>query len=615
MEQQTADVMTGSEVPSVIINTSVADQTRVVPPYPMVTRELTMPTVYRTDSGTSVSMKLDATSSFESFNQTRFHTLPSVQIKEDPATAYFPRPAEPLVVPKIDPARTMSTAPANVRIPVVSRVVPQEVLTPVPEPIYIDDEDGNKFGMRCVCGKPDTENSGLLVQCDKCQNWLHGMCVCVARTKAGEAYFCPFCLGRRITCPKGDNTRWDLPIIQCSRCGSWVHKSCEDLDYGIAPNPFVCSRCGGKEFGLPLAKMDQDVITPNKITFFECNKYEILQEIPDGRFRDMVTADFEKSEINLHETVGAYFQIFGPLFFEKKSEFWQCFVDTFSKIFACDKHVVMSVIDSYAVGLLYQRTGPLEYSPIPSKFTVSESIRGFVESTNTSKYDEMPQPAELYVGRDSFVHSKAALEDGQFICDLPGFCLHTDEINANNGLQKTCLTVTNKDVVVDLGQSSFNMAHNLARSFHYNTVVKLYKVSDEPRVGLFAARMKGPLSEEKSKKGPAIQADAVLYVPLDGDLPFVTQKIEWKDRRGRGRIPARTKQPEPAVKQNGKKKQQRPRKGAPIETPVTLSLLSAFLEDIVPPIPIIVKTEKELEEIQRVENSRTRGRHKKIIDE
>jgi hypothetical protein len=49
-----------------------------------------------------------------------------------------------------------------------------------------------------------------------------------------------------------------------------------------------------------------------------------------------------------------------------------------------------------------------------------------------------------------------------------------------------------------------------------------------------------------------------------------------------------------------------------MDFPVSLSLLSAFCEDIVPPLPIVLLTDKEVAERNRMENSRTRGRNHKI---
>ena len=502
--------------------------------------------------------------------------------------------------------RPINQSRVGLRIPFVSR---QHVITttvPVahlPEPVYLEGDDGRKFGMRCVCGK--TETSEMLVQCDKCQNWLHGQCVCVARTTAGEPFWCPFCLGRVLNCPKGDNGRWDIPIVQCSRCRSWVHKACQDLEFGIVPDPFLCTRCGGKEFALPQPCMDHDAVVPNKISFFECNKYELLRDIPEGMFRSMVVADFDKSEVNLHDEVGVYFQFFAQTFFERNHDFWRCFVDTFATIFACEKQLIMDVIDAYAVGLLYRRGKPV-YSNIPTRFNISESIRAYVDGMNMPRMEQLPPPVELYVGKDGFVHTRTAVEEGQFICDLPGFCLHTDEVKADEGIPKTCIVVTETSAVVDMEHSSFTYAHQLARSFHYNAVAKLYRLGDEPRVGLFATRLKGPLSEEKGKRGAVIAADKTVYLPLDGEIPFATPKVEWKEKRSKVK-PIRVKVPVPersGRQANRKKAQQKSRS---VDNFPVLSLLTAFCEDIVPPMPIVVLTEKELEEKNRQENSRTRG--------
>ena len=360
--------------------------------------------------------------------------------------------------------------------------------------------------------------------------------------------------------------------------------------------------------------MDHDSVVPNKISFFECNKYELLREIPEGTFRTMVIADFDKSEVNLHDEMGLYFHFFASTFFERNHDFWRCFVDTFATIFACEKQVIMDAIDAYAVGLLYKRSKPV-YSTIPSRFGVSESLRSFIETANMPHMEKPPTPVELYVGSDGIVHTRTAIDDGQFICDLPGFCLHVDEVKADDGIPKTCIAVTDTLAVVDMEHSSFPFAHQLARSFHFNVVAKLYRVGEEPRVGLFATRLKGPLSEEKGKRGPAIAADKAILLPLDGELPFPTPKVEWKDRRAKS-VRVKVATVERGTRLSTRKKgQQKARK--PEECPIALGLLTAFCEDIVPPMPVVVLTEKELEERSRQENSRTRGgrAHRRVISD
>jgi hypothetical protein len=182
--------------------------------------------------------------------------------------------------------------------------------------------------------------------------------------------------------------------------------------------------------------------------------------------------------------------------------------------------------------------------------------------------------------------------------------MHCDEMDAMNGIPLSCFALTDTDCVIDLDGSSFNLAHSFARSFHFNTFVRIYRIVEETRVGLFATRMQGPLSEEKGKRGMAIPPDGVLLLPFDGELPFPVLKPDWKDRKGKPKPNSQSGRPKDTKAQVLPKK-----KPKPIDCPVTLSLLSAFCEDIVPPMPFTLLSEKDLQDKAKRENSsRTRAK-------
>lgn len=500
----------------------------------------------------------------------------------------------------------------------------QNVLA-APEPIYLDDPNGGKYGIRCVCkkGNPD----GFLVQCDMCNFWLHGHCVCVARSTP-DPYICPFCLNPVIRCKCNQNNRYDVPIVQCQKCKYWVHKSCQDLLFGIVPKTFICQRCGGREYLLPHIALKENMI-PNRTSFVECNRFEILQSIPPGKFHDMVMADLSKTELTLHQTIGKYFQEFATIFFDDNHEFWRTFVDVFTQILNCDKSMVMLAIDAFAYSLLYKDAPRPRYSNFPSKFNMSEGMLPMIDSLNPKRFEKAPTPVSLYVDQENHVRTSETLDDDQFIADLPGFLMFADEMNADDGIPPTCYEITDTSYVIDMEGSSFILAHQFQRSFHFNTVVKIYRLGDEPRVGLFATRLQGPISEEKGKRGPAIQHDMPLILPFDGDIPFNTPKVEWKEKKNKMRQNNKTK---PATtpastttssrksnstsRGHGNSQSNSRRKGTSDhsqEFPVTLSLLSGFCEDIVPSIPITLLTEKEYaEKHKHEEHVKTRGRNHRI---
>jgi hypothetical protein len=380
-----------------------------------------------------------------------------------------------------------------------------------------------------------------------------------------------------------------------------MHKECEGLIFGRAPAPFVCHKCGGGKWTFPHLTVSQK---PDVITAANEKWPAIIQGIPEGSFRKMFAIDMDRLEIDYQEFFHRYFMTFSRAFFDHDREFWKCFVETTSELFQCDCQTILSVIDGYAHSLIYTPVSSWA-ADLTATFQISESIRGFVESKNIPRIEKEPSPVPLFVDEDGVVRTPAPLEDGQFIADLHGFLMHTDEVEADNGIPLTCLSVTDTDLMIDMEGSTFEFTLQLARSFHFNVIVKMYRLINEPRVGLFATRMKGPLLEEKGKKGIAIAANSPLFLPFDGELPFVVSHLEWKERKNRSK--AQTVPKPPASKIEKKKLQPQPKpKPKPIECPVVLSLLSAFCEDIVPPIPVIVLTEKECQERLRRENHRTR---------
>jgi hypothetical protein len=371
------------------------------------------------------------------------------------------------------------------------------------------------------------------------------------------------------------------------------------LQFGRLPPDFVCRRCGGREFPVPPIALPRF----EKVLTVAPEKRELLQAVPEGPLRNALAADLEQRELDMANLIGAYFRMFIHFFFDRPLDiaFWRCFVDTMAALFDVDKQDVLALLDGFAVGFLYATATP-SYQAARTEFAVSESIAQFVESQNPPRMEKAPVDVPLTVGSDGFVRTSAPLDDGQFICDLPGFLMHSDEMDASSGIPMSCFALTDTDCVVDFEGSSFRLAHQFARGFHFNTFVRIYRVVEEIRVGLFATRLHGPLSDEKGKRGIAIPADAVLLLPLDGDLPYPVTKVDWRDRKAKPKAVG-----QPGIAKESKVLPAPKKKVKPIDCSVVLSLLSAFCEDIVPPLPFTLLTEKEVQERTKRENpSRTR---------
>ncbi|KAG2187480.1 hypothetical protein INT44_005169 [Umbelopsis vinacea] len=58
-----------------------------------------------------------------------------------------------------------------------------------------DEEDDPNAIIRCICARP-TDSTGSMVQCDRCEIWLHMDCIGQSEDALAEHYFCPRCAGQ-----------------------------------------------------------------------------------------------------------------------------------------------------------------------------------------------------------------------------------------------------------------------------------------------------------------------------------------------------------------------------------------------------------------------------------
>lgn len=215
-------------------------------------------------------------------------------------------------------------------------------------------------------------------------------------------------------------------------------------------------------------------------------------------------------------------------------------------------------------------------------------------------------------------------------------------------------------------------ANRIRRSFDFNCIVKLFRVHGQVHAGLFAIRPKGPMYEERQKdqqlkgiiddndtadmmkKGlVAIPKGCELFLPIDADIPYRILMPIWKEKKTRAgnKIHAKygssndsfeeeviivrkrkgnKRKDEDDSQDLFKNKNENKKKIVKNETkimktrartefPFVLTLLSAFLEDACPPLPIILKNQKEIEE-ENPDPSSIRARlrnphHKRIVAE
>jgi hypothetical protein len=97
-------------------------------------------------------------------------------------------------------------------------------------------------------------------------------------------------------------------------------------------------------------------------------------------------------------------------------------------------------------------------------------------------------------------------------------------------------------------------------------------------------------------------------LPFDGELPYPIEKVEWRDKRRTRSRPVKAKPPsqdgEPA-------KRRKARIRIPDEEESSLSLLSGFLFDEIPSVPIVLLPDKDAVEQYKSQEQKVRARRRK----
>ncbi|GJJ06402.1 hypothetical protein Clacol_000593 [Clathrus columnatus] len=97
----------------------------------------------------------------------------------------------------MDDSSTTNHTRSKRRSKVHVEVVPPPKPPPPPEDPPLDDNDDEEGGItRCVCGRTDLdadeEDLGLMVMCETCKVWQHGVCVNLPEDVSGD-YYCEQC--------------------------------------------------------------------------------------------------------------------------------------------------------------------------------------------------------------------------------------------------------------------------------------------------------------------------------------------------------------------------------------------------------------------------------------
>jgi hypothetical protein len=458
-----------------------------------------------------------------------------------------------------------------------------EIDEPPPE-IYVDTESG-RYGVRCICERQVSE--GVMVQCDRCKFWVHALCVNVAKVAASDHFFCPFCRKRPIRCACAQSRKYSEPIVQCQVCRYWVHKACVGLGYGRSPARFVCGGCGGFEPATPGCALSASSGLPD-FAVAVAERAELLEQVPEGPFRRDLAADLNAQELSFFQSVSRYFNKFCEPLFDEDTQFWKTFTDIFCQLFGVARETMFAAIDFLACQLLYKSTTPEPAGLFVAidRFTMSERVSLEFKGVNFPRYERAPSAivTSPVTGRPCV---SAAVNDGGFIAEIPGFLCHYGELPASGGLALRWISIPNTAYVIDTDQTSFVISRKIRRSFHFNCEPRFVRLNGETRVALVAHHMRGPAVDAAPKRGVAIPQGGELVLPLDADLPYPVPRVEWRERRA-------------------KKVQRKTEKKRSDEQ--SASLLALFYDAAVPPLPLQVMSSEELSEKEKIEAIRASAR-------
>lgn len=432
----------------------------------------------------------------------------------------------------------------------------------VPKSIEFDDGTGRILKFRCTCH--DAPHKKKLIQCHSCQNFLHALCVNIGIVDPSRPFICPFCTKKRIMCSccekdEREILNYSVPIVQCVKCGNWVHKECIGFGFGPIPDDVECHRCcENKCYKFPEIKLPRSVNDVDMSTLEE--KFDITENLPEGSFRNAIFDLFNKSEANYTDYLIDMFRTFSTNFLSRNQEFWRNFINVTKAIFDVKESTIFKDISKIVFSLFYRPFEIKKYNYVP--FTYGESTSDFFTKLDCLKVDAPLSPVSLYLDLDNFVRTPIKLFPNQFIHDMPGYILHEDEVDCDGKIPLNIFAIHETNLVVDMAGTDIDIVRHIKRGYNANTKVDFYMLNDEVRVGLFV-NFENLCADDKSKFSH-ISENSELVLPIDCEVPYPLDSEEWKFKRGR---------------QNKRSK----KNDAP-----EFTLLTAFLDDDIPPLPYII---------------------------
>jgi hypothetical protein len=404
--------------------------------------------------------------------------------------------------------------------------------------------DREAWFLRCFCDI-DAE-LGNMIQCEKCLNWQHELCVRLNANTTPMIYFCPACSAVHVRCCCEDNLNYRLTLIKCSKCGYWVHKRCEGLGAGpYYTDGHVCRQCGGSPSKPPDVSFPYHTRLPNPVVAIDqqalARLHPSVWTAPFASF--LKSASSYMSAFKFCEHV---YNEFRPFFYlthsqvttssPKKrrgdvcSSFFRAVFYVLESLWDIEQDAAVRMFDLLAkldVYLAYELPSTLLPSAA-SALECSELAR--LELDKAKHIPDVPQaqlPHDLIVRGDG-IYCQSALQPEQLIAIVAGFVAVADEFTYENGVDSRFYVVCGTKFVIDTHKNAPQLVHNFRRSLSPNCVMKIVRCQGllYAVVSAGVSDVNGIAKRTRREKFP-IPANSELLLPIDFAPATIDEPLEF----------------------------------------------------------------------------------------
>ena len=413
-----------------------------------------------------------------------------------------------------------------------------QFLVQFPEPCKMEDDGSEVWSLRCVC--EEKQGIGLLVQCEKCQNWQHAICVGLNERTIPEKYICEICGNRPIRCKCNNNINYRFALIQCTKCGYYVHRRCVGLLYGPMPRgDYVCTYCGKSKFTYAKVKLPSSVTLEDTTFTFSPEKLEsIPSQLTGGPFTDFLTIDVAEATLTAREFCESFYDRFRSFFFlchplnpnsisrKKRHNLFVSFMTASEYLckylYNISEEKFREVFDAFLVADLYKPLTIVKDEEEVHGCTVSENTRFELSRlTNIVRAKEgMTSVAPHFTENGCF--APVDMKQDTFLGVVHGFIGDLEEFNYDNGVDLGWYQIADTRLILDATHIPNSPLHRMRRSMHGNCVLKIIDVGDQIVCGLFIGR--ALLTSQKSSEELIVRAGQPLTLGIDF-IPAVLEDI------------------------------------------------------------------------------------------